>query len=162
MQFFVCIFKGTKTIDCDPPYDKVNQPGTIIISPNYPKQYERNKDCQVTVKFAEGQRVAIKFDDFELVYSCTKDYLEVRDGATSNSTLIGSKLCGSKNPGVIESTGNSMTLRFHTNSRLERKGFKIRTYLGNIGLKRAIGNWLEIYKILLHDQVFRINTILDQ
>ena len=145
MQFFVCIFKGTKTIDCDPPYDKVNQPGTIIISPNYPKQYERNKDCQVTVKFAEGQRVAIKFDDFELDYSCTKDYLEVRDGVTSNSTLIGSKLCGSQNPGVIESSGNSMTLRFHSDGTLVRRGFKIRTYIGKIGLKRAFGKLKKYY-----------------
>ena len=93
MQIFVCIFKGTKTIDCDPPYDKVTQPGTIMISPNYPKQYERNKDCQVSVKFAEGQRVAIKFDDFELDYSCTKYYLEVRDGATSNSIGLFSLFC---------------------------------------------------------------------
>ena len=92
------------------------------------------------MKFAEGQRVAIKFDDFELDYSCRKDYLEVRDGATSNSTLIGTKLCGSKIPGVIESTGNTMTLKFHTDGTLSRRGFKIRTYIGKIGLKRAIGN----------------------
>ena len=92
------------------------------------------------MRFAKGQRVAIKFDDFELDYRCRKDYLEVRDGATSNSTLIGSKLCGSQNPGVIESSGNSMTLRFHSDGTLVRRGFKIQTYIGNIGLKRAFGN----------------------
>ena len=75
--------------------------------------------------------VLIKFDPvFEIEKSrvdldCTFDYLEVRDGPTANSTMIGLKLCGGIEPPPIQSTGNSMTLIFHTDRSVEKKGFKI-------------------------------------
>ena len=90
-------------------------------------------DCQVTIRFDEGQRVAIDFVDFNIEShsSCLYDYLEVRDGDNINSNLIGSKLCGTNIPGRIESTGNAMTLKFHTDGSVVRPGFKITTSIGN-------------------------------
>ena len=89
-------------------------------------------DCQVTIRFEEGQRVAIDFVDFNIEShsSCLYDYLMVRDGDI-NSNLIGSKLCGTNIPGRIESTGNAMTLQFHSDSSVVRPGFKIITSIGN-------------------------------
>ena len=124
---------GNVTIDCESPYDQwINLPDTVIMSPNHPQNYENRKDCQVTIRFAEGQRVAIQFEAFDIEShsSCSWDYLKVRDGDNANSNLIGSKLCGSSNPGVIESTGNSMTLQFHTDGSVTKTGFKIRTSVG--------------------------------
>ena len=102
------------------------------MSPNYPQNYQNGKDCQVTIRFSEGKRVALKFEaiDIEPHSTCKYDYLEARDGDNSNSSLIGSKLCGSENPGVIESTGNSITLVFHSDNTITKTGFKIRASLG--------------------------------
>ena len=119
-------------IDCDSPYDEVTSAGMNIMSPNHPQNYNNNQDCVVTIRFAEGERVAIQFEAFniESASTCGYDYLEVRDGDNENSNLIGSKLCGPNNPGPIESTGNAMRLKFHTDGSVVRSGFKIRTSIG--------------------------------
>ena len=64
------------------------------------------------------------------------DYLEVRDGDSPSSSIIGSKLCGQSIPAAIESTGSSMTLVFHTDSSAKRTGFKIIVELGKNRLGR--------------------------
>ena len=119
-------------IDCDSPYDEVTSAGMNIMSPNHPQNYNNNQDCVVTIRFAEGERVAIQFEAFDIEShsSCVWDYLEVRDGDNENSNLIGSKLCGLTNPGTIESTGNTMTLKFHSDGSVVKTGFKIRTSIG--------------------------------
>ena len=53
------------------------------------------------------------------------DWLEVRDGDRANSSLIGSRIDGSDIPSNILSTGNSMTLVFHTDGTRTRSGFKV-------------------------------------
>ena len=123
---------GPVTIDCASPFDEVNIPGTEIISPNHPSAYANRMNCQATIRFTVGQRVAIQFEAFSLEggSNCPYDYLEIRDGASTSSNLIGSKLCGSTNPGVIRSTGNSMTITFRTDGSVTSTGFKIRTSLG--------------------------------
>ena len=83
-----------------------------------------------------SERVRIKFEEFDVEphLSCRYDYLEVRDGESSVSRVIGSKLCGDITPYAIESTGPSMTLVFHTDSSRRRVGFKIVAELGKIRL----------------------------
>ena len=49
----------------------------------------------------------------------------MRDGPSASSTMIGSKLCGNAQPAPIQSTGNSMTLIFHTDNSAPKTGFKI-------------------------------------
>ena len=88
----------------------------------------------MTIQFSE--RVRIKIEAFYLEqssrhsYPCRYDYLEVRDGESSSSNIIGSKLCGCSHYDAIESTGSSMTLVFHTDSSGGRTGFKIVAELG--------------------------------
>ena len=123
-------------IDCDPPYDVVTIPRIPIITPNYPSFYESNLDCQVTVTF-EG-KVSIIFDDFflEQAYkgSCQNDWLEVHDGDSSDSEIMGEKLCGELVWGFpIESSGNSITLVFHSDEDYTtNRGFKILTRQGRL------------------------------
>ena len=92
-------------------------------------------------------RVRIKFDAFyvEPHLSCQYDYLEVRDGESSSSRIIGSKLCGDIAPYAIVSSGPSMTLVFHTDSSGRQTGFKIIAELGKIRLNRK---WIWIFSIL--------------
>ena len=125
---------STETIDCSPPFNEITAPGTIIMSPNYPSPYDNSLDCQVTVRFSDNRPVLIQFDplfDIESHSSCNYDYLEVREGASARNNLIVSKLCGDTNPDPIQSTGNSMTLIFHSDNSISRAGFKITVNLGN-------------------------------
>ena len=98
------------------------------MSPNYPNSYDDGLDCQVTIRFVGSPTVLIEFDpvyEIEGNDICYYDYLEVRDGPSASSTMIGSKLCGGTVPPPIQSTGNSMTLIFHTDSSVSKTGFKI-------------------------------------
>ena len=118
-------------IDCEPPFDTITIPDTTIISPNYPEFYGWYRLCQVTLTFTE--KVSIRFEDFSVLYSnnCSYDWLEVRDGNSSNSTMIGDKLCGSDIPDPMKSTGNSITLVFKSdNDGSGDGGFKIIADLG--------------------------------
>ena len=123
----------TVAIDCEYPRDtEIVVSGTIIISQNYPDDYEHSKDCEITVRF--HKRVRITFLDFQVEQStsCGYDYLTIFDGPTSSSSQIGSKLCGIQDPvpAPIQSTGNSMTLIFHTDGSVTRSGFKLRATPG--------------------------------
>lgn len=121
-------------IDCESPFEVLTIPGATIISPNYPNDYESGLDCEVTIIFEE--RVLIEFQDFELEgkssmpfeYSCKDDWLEIHDGNSSDSELIVNRLCGWDIPSnPFDSTGNSMTLVFHSDRFHNYKGFKIKT-----------------------------------
>ena len=120
-------------IDCDSPFDEVTDSGTTITSPNYPSNYYNGLDCQVTIRFAADQVVSITLEAFnvESHSTCVWDYLAVHDGDSTSSNLIGSKLCRTDHVGsTIKSTGNTMTLHFHTDSSETRSGFKINVISG--------------------------------
>jgi hypothetical protein len=112
----------------------VTIPGTIIISPGHPGSYETNQNCETTIKFREGQRVVIDFLYFDIEdYDCNYDWLEVRDGPSAESNLLGgSKLCGATSPNAMVSTGNSLTLVFKSDDSAVRSGFKIKAELGKL------------------------------
>ena len=129
------------TIDCESPFEEVTVIGTTITSPNYPNDYFNLKDCLVTIRFAVDKIVAIRFEKFNVhietrsnegTPSCHYDYLAVHDGnlvdfgkPSGRGPLI-SKLCGTSPAGtMIASSGNKMTLHFHTDENLVRSGFKI-------------------------------------
>lgn len=63
-------------------------------------------------------------------YRCFYDYLEVRDGVTSNADLI-DKLCGNTKPSTQHSTASAMYLRFRTDHSVTHKGFKAKYTIGN-------------------------------
>ena len=119
------------TIDCDSPFDEVVTAGTTILSPNHPSNYENSKDCQITIRSSERVRIRFEAFNIESHSTCAWDWLEVRDGdGTSSSPIIGSKLCGTDIPAPIESSGDSITLVFHSDSSVQRSGFKILTEIG--------------------------------
>ena len=120
---------GPNIIDCKSRYNEIVNPGTIIITPNHPGNYENNKICQVRIRFSGRVRIRFEKFDVETASSCRYDFLEVRDGDSSTSNLIGSKLCGNNIPNPIESSTSSMTLIFHTDGSVVRSGFKIVTEL---------------------------------
>ena len=132
---FALYITAAVAMDCNSPFDEeVTVPGTTIISPNHPNNYDNGMDCQIKIRFAAGQRISIQFLAFHVEPNnqCRWDWLEVRDGDSANSNLLGSKLCGSTNPDPIESTSNTLTLVFHTDSSVVKGGFMIKAELGKM------------------------------
>uniref|UniRef100_A0A3P8SX64 Cubilin n=1 Tax=Amphiprion percula TaxID=161767 RepID=A0A3P8SX64_AMPPE len=124
-------------------------PPGYITSPNYPQNYPQNIDCIWVITVPNGEAVRLDFEDefyIEHTESCLYDYLEVRDGASSNSDLI-SRLCGNTRPSTQHSTGSSMRLRFRTDTSYTHKGFKAKysiaicggTYIGQSGSLHSPG-----------------------
>ena len=63
--------------------------------------------------------------DLEYNIKCNYDWVEIRDGNSSNSPLIGDKLCGSTLPKAITSNGNQLYVKFHSDSSVVGTGFEI-------------------------------------
>ncbi|KAG7161827.1 Cubilin-like 2 [Homarus americanus] len=101
-----------------------------IISPGYPQPYHHLADCYWTITVAEGSAVRLHFIDMDMETSpgCYYDFIEVRDGSSPLSHLLG-RYC-SLNLGVISlnSSGNSLWLRFRSDYSSSGRGFKA-TYM---------------------------------
>ena len=109
-----------------------------IISPNFPKPYDEELTCEVTLSFAK--RVSIQFQSFDIQSgtdgkSCNYDWLEVHDGdsSESDSSPLVAQLCGYDIPDPLNSTGFSLTLLLHSDNNLSNNtGFKIIADTGKI------------------------------
>ncbi|KAK3572019.1 hypothetical protein QTP86_022249 [Hemibagrus guttatus] len=123
-------------------------PPGYITSPNYPSNYPQNIDCVWIIMVPNGESVQLDFEDFyiEPNTGCFYDYLELRDGVSSNADLI-AKLCGSTKPSTQHSKASAMYLRFRTDHSVTHKGFKAKysiatcggTYTGQSGTIKSPG-----------------------
>lgn len=73
--------------------------GGRLESPNYPLDYLPSKECIWKITVPKDYQVALKFQSFEVENhdNCVYDFVEVRDGDTADSRLIGI-FCGYKVP----------------------------------------------------------------
>ena len=86
-----------------------------ITSPSYPDYYPHNTDCIYTISQPNGTVIMLNLlsmdiENHSTCASCASDYLEIRDGPSDDSTLVG-KLCGSVIPAPIQSTQNQMWMK---------------------------------------------------
>lgn len=96
----------------------------ILKSPGYPKsQYPRNTRCVwvITVPRGEHVKLVIKTMDLEYCTLCHCDYVEVREGASSNGQRIG-RFCNAKKTAVY-SEGRQMWVTFRSDIANEGRGF---------------------------------------
>ncbi|KAK6493301.1 dorsal-ventral patterning tolloid-like protein 1 [Huso huso] len=95
-----------------------------IQSPNYPDDYRPMKDCVWKITVSENYNVGLSFQAFEIERhdNCAYDYLEVRDGSTENSPLIG-RFCGYDKPEDIRSTSNKLWMKFISDGTVNKAGF---------------------------------------
>jgi cubilin len=56
-------------------------------------------------------------------YSCEQEYIEIRDGGTDTSPLLG-RYCKNKPPSSLSTKGNIMYLHYFTDLLEPRNGFK--------------------------------------
>ncbi|XP_055377129.1 cubilin homolog [Condylostylus longicornis] len=96
-----------------------------IKSPAYPKEYPNSMDCTWLIVAPDGHQIEIKPLNFSLEMlseTCGEDYLEIRNGKSDDSPLIG-KFCGKKIPSRIPSQANFLLLRFHSDYSIRHQGF---------------------------------------
>ncbi|XP_073838257.1 cubilin [Musca autumnalis] len=97
-------------------------------SPNWPQNYTEDLDCTWVLNTPPGTQVKLLIPVFDVEPSqnCSNDYLEIRNGGSNQSSLVGI-FCGnySQIPEEIPGFTNQMYLHFHSNSFDNRRGFRI-------------------------------------
>ena len=94
----------------------------FYIEKNHHSGHPNNRQCDYLIAQPPGTKIRLDFTDFDIEgsYNCAFDYLEIRDGDSQNSTLIG-KFCGdpSLTPDPVSSTMNYIWMRFVTGKFLK-------------------------------------------
>lgn len=62
-------------------------------------------------------------------YRCSKNYLEIRDGPSKLSPLVG-RYCGKEPPSTIFSTGSYLNIRYQTDSFAHFSGWNATYEIG--------------------------------
>ncbi|XP_036324703.1 dorsal-ventral patterning protein tolloid [Rhagoletis pomonella] len=95
-----------------------------IDSPNYPLEYLADRECIWRITVPDNHQVALKFQSFELENhdNCAYDYVEIRDGNSSDSRLIGI-YCGYLLPPNIKTNLNQMYVKFVSDGSVQKVGF---------------------------------------
>ncbi|PIO33299.1 hypothetical protein AB205_0007210 [Aquarana catesbeiana] len=116
------IYLPLKFTECE---HRIHSPNGVITSPNWPDKYPSRKECTWEISATPGHRVKLAFSEFEIEQhqECAYDHLEVFDGETDKSSILG-RLCGNKIPEPLIATGNKMFLRFVSDASVQRKGFQ--------------------------------------
>ncbi|XP_045485243.1 cubilin-like [Pieris rapae] len=100
----------------------------VIKSPGYPFKYPKNTVCEYVIGTSPGKVIQLSFQDFDIednrYYNCQYDYVEVRDGPSSNSSLLG-KYCGGSDhvPPIQTSSFNYLYIGFHSDMSISGTGF---------------------------------------
>uniref|UniRef100_A0A672HRX5 Zgc:154142 n=1 Tax=Salarias fasciatus TaxID=181472 RepID=A0A672HRX5_SALFA len=96
--------------------------GTLM-TPGFPEQnYLNGVLYQWKITVPEGERVRLTFTSFDLVPEVCGDFIQIYDGHTAGSSLVG-KFCGVTPPQTVESSRNTMVVRFKSDNTLTSKGF---------------------------------------
>lgn len=90
-------------------------------------EYSNNEDFVMTFNpGTPGSKIKMNFIEFNVEYnsSCIYDYLEIYDGPSTSSPLIGT-YCGTDSPGAIEATGEegALTFKFHSDYLVTKPGW---------------------------------------
>ena len=93
------------------------------MSPNYPQQYENDLDCRWTIKAPAEKIIALTISEFR-TDSDGGDNLKIYHGSNIHGVIVGT--LPEYDPIPLLSTGNSLYLKFSTNSYSTEKGFKIK------------------------------------
>ncbi|XP_071062991.1 LOW QUALITY PROTEIN: cubilin [Pseudochaenichthys georgianus] len=113
-------FKAVYTVACGGTLSGTGQ----LRSPYHPNPYPHNKVCEWVINQPEGYVVTLNFLSFDIEEGpCRFDFVEVRDGSSSSSPLLGT-FCGIEIPPMLQSTQKSLYIRFKTDSSVTNYGFE--------------------------------------
>ncbi|XP_064643493.1 cubilin-like [Lineus longissimus] len=99
----------------------MTSPVGVIKSLDFPSPYGKNQNCTWTIQVTNGRKLALSFSNFNIrsTTGCSEDYLQLTDGAFTDSPYLGNatngRYCGSTTPSLPEkSRSNSLILNFIT------------------------------------------------
>ncbi|KAL7877436.1 hypothetical protein SRHO_G00040790 [Serrasalmus rhombeus] len=98
-------------------------PAGVLLSPGWPGYYKDSLNCEWVIEARKDHAIKISFDRFQT--EVNYDTLEIRDGPSNSSPLIG-EYHGTQAPHFLISTGNYMYLLFTTDNSRSSEGFQIR------------------------------------
>ncbi|XP_034762652.2 inactive serine protease PAMR1-like isoform X1 [Acipenser ruthenus] len=100
----------------------INAPRGQIVLESYPI----NARCEWTVHVDPEFTIHLRFTmlSLEFDYNCRYDYVEIRDGDSVDSRVIG-RFCGNGRPATIRSTGSSLHILFVSDGYKSFDGFHI-------------------------------------
>lgn len=104
--------------------------GTLFDSGGPSSGYGADQDAQITISPAGATSVSLTIVSFDVEAgssgtNCNYDYVRFYDGPTTASPLIGTYCNNNLPPTTINSTGSSITVRFHSDGGVEEPGFEI-------------------------------------
>ena len=87
----------------------------LLTSPSYPEEYSGNEDCIYIISQPNGTFLDLQIRMFDMyIFDCgnpfSEDYLEIRDGNSKDSPLMG-KFCGNEYPTSLQSTRNQVWMK---------------------------------------------------
>ena len=137
-------------------------PSGMIQSPNYPSPYPGSKECVYVIALPAGKAVRMDFLSFDIEGSgrnCIYDFIEVRDGDTANSTLIG-RFCGPPDqiPPPVISTHNYLWIKFQTDASVHNQGFLANYSSIDVGCGGILTDSRGIIASPLHPEVYPHGT----
>ncbi|XP_078582053.1 cubilin-like isoform X2 [Branchiostoma floridae x Branchiostoma japonicum] len=105
----------------------------FIMSPGYPGNYPVNIDCFWTITAPS----AIQLDFVETFYiephpNCQYDFVQVFEGDALTSPSLGT-FCGTTLPQTVRTVGNTMMVRFRTDTSVQHAGFKAKYSIATCG-----------------------------
>ncbi|XP_035012905.1 inactive serine protease PAMR1 [Hippoglossus stenolepis] len=88
------------------------------------ESYPNNARCEWTIQVDRPFTIELRvmMMSLEFHHSCRYDFVEVRDGDSINSRVIG-RYCGSNRPALIQSSGNSLHVLFVSDGYKNFDGF---------------------------------------
>ena len=93
------------------------------MSPNYPQQYENDLDCRWTIKAPVENIIVLTMPEFR-TDSHGGDSLKFYHGTNIHGAIVETLTRHDSIP--LSSTGDSLYLKFSTNSHYTEKGFKMK------------------------------------
>ncbi|TRY87530.1 hypothetical protein DNTS_007088 [Danionella cerebrum] len=98
-----------------------------VSSPNFPGLYPYDTQCSWLIVVSEGSSVLLTFHHFELEYhiDCAYDYIKIYNGISEDEGNLLGKFCGDKSPPQFSSSWNVMSIIFHSDRHVARKGFSV-------------------------------------
>ena len=117
---------------CISPGESINASSGHISSPNFPNNYDSNKNCIWNITVPDGKIIKLTFLNFTLVAGENEDCAgAAADSARVFITNVAShggkpndfKICGQKLPSPVYSEGNFIQVRFESRTGPVNKGF---------------------------------------
>ncbi|KAM4687619.1 low-density lipoprotein receptor-related protein 12 [Discoglossus pictus] len=108
--------------------ERIREPCGRITSPGWPAEYPSRMNCSWYIRTTPGEMITISFEDFDLQGSskCTSDWLTI--GPSQN--YDGNRVCGSTIPAPYTSLQDHVWIKFHSDDRISRKGFRFSYFSG--------------------------------